>query len=151
MADDNLAHETATAGDAAVDGLFAGFSAGVLMAAYLVLAGLVAGEGPGAVLGRFAAAGAAPPLLGALSHLAASAVDGMVFALGWRLVRRAGWSRLPAWSGGLLFAAALLLVAELAILPASSSPLREIPLVHFAVAHVVYGMALGWLVGRRVM
>ena len=42
-----------TAGDAAVDGLLAGAAAGIAMAVYLVVAGLLAGEGPASVLARF--------------------------------------------------------------------------------------------------
>ena len=42
-----------TAGDAAVDGLLAGAAAGIAMAVYLVVAGLLAGEGPASVFARF--------------------------------------------------------------------------------------------------
>jgi hypothetical protein len=33
-------------------------------------------------------------------------------------------------------------------LPRTDSPLRAIPLVHFAVAHVIYGLTLGFLTAR---
>ena len=136
-----------TTGDAVVDGLFGGMGAGVLMAAYLVLVGLLMGEGPGTMLGRFAAGEATSPLAGTLSHLAAAGMYGILFALGWRPISRR--VEAPAWLGGLVYAAALLIAAEVLVLPISDSPLREIPLVHFAVAHGIYGVALGWLLGRR--
>lgn len=138
-----------TIGDAAVDGLFSSVVAGILMAAYLVVVGLLLGEGAGTMLGRFAASGTTSPAVGALSHLAASAVYGIVFALGWRLVPRTWRRGLPAWLGGVVYGLLLLLLAWAVILPAFDSPLREIPLLHFAVAHGVYGLALGWLAGRR--
>ena len=50
-----------TAGDAAVDGLLAGAAAGIAMAAYLVVIGLVAGEGPAVVLARFDPSGRERP------------------------------------------------------------------------------------------
>ncbi len=54
MADSELlAARQASLGEAAVDGLLAGIGAGAAMAAYLVLAGLLMGEAPGVMLGRF--------------------------------------------------------------------------------------------------
>jgi hypothetical protein len=142
-----LVQQHATTGDAAVDGLFGGMGAGVLMAAYLVLVGLLIGEGPGTMLGRFAVGEATSSLVGTLSHLAAAGMYGILFALVWRPISRRVDA--PAWLGGLVYAAALLIAAEVLILPVSHSPLRQIPLVHFAIAHGVYGVALGWLLGRR--
>ena len=79
-----------TAGDAAVDGLLAGAAAGVAMATYLVVIGLVAGEEPTVVLARFdpSGAGAAAPLIGGVMHLAVSAVYGLLFGLIYRLTGR---------------------------------------------------------------
>jgi hypothetical protein len=141
-----LVQQHSTTGDAAVDGLFGGMGAGVLMAAYLVLVGLLMGEGPGTMLGRFAVGEATSPLAGTLSHLAAAGMYGVLFALVWRPISRR--AEAPAWLGGLAYAAALLIAAEVLILPVSDSPLRQIPPVHFAIAHGVYGVVLGWLLGR---
>ncbi len=138
-------------GDAAADGLLKGIVAGVVMAVYLVLVGLVVGEGPGTVLARFAPSGGASVMTGALVHLAVSAVYGALFGVGWHVVkrrqpfdkRRAG--SLPPWLAGLLYGVILLVVAEAALLAGADSPQREIPLVHFAAAHVIYGVSLGLL------
>ena len=139
-----------SAGDAAVDGLLAGASAGLVMAVVLMVAGLGAGEGPATTLGRFDPAGSALWLIGALSHLAMSAVYGVFFGMIYRLVgsgRHAGLK-----SGvvlGLAYGFILLLMAQgLAATPAGI-PLREFPALHFAIAHLVYGVVLGWLIGRN--
>ena len=75
-------------GDAAADGLLKGIVAGVVMAAYLVLAGLVVGEGPGTVLARFTPGEETSVVTGTLVHLAVSAVYGALFGAIWHMVRR---------------------------------------------------------------
>jgi hypothetical protein len=82
MAESKLIEKgTRSLGDSAVDGLFGGAIAGILMAVYLVIAGLFNREGPGTVLGRFTPSGDGSPFLGTLAHLAVSAVYGAIFAL----------------------------------------------------------------------
>lgn len=90
MADIGTFHsEKVTAGDAAVNGLFSGMLAGAVMAAYLVVALSISGESPADVLSRFGSAdGATSPLVGAVSHLAMSAIYGIAFALIWRWIAR---------------------------------------------------------------
>ena len=138
-----------TAGDAAVDGLLAGAGGGIAMAAVLVASGLLAGAGPASTLARFSPAGSASPLTGGLIHLAVSAVYGLLFGVIYRLVRRGRLAGRPAdVILGLVYGAVLALVAQgLAATPAGSV-LQEIPALHFAVAHLVYGAVTGWLVGR---
>ena len=87
-----------TMGDTAVDGLLAGILAGLGMAAYLVLAGLLTGVAPAVMLGRFDPRQAGNWLTGSVAHLAMSGVYGIIFALlFWGLVRlrpslaRWGW------------------------------------------------------------
>ena len=46
---------------------------------------------------------------------------------------------------GALYGLALLAVAKLVALPAGGSALAEIPTLHFAVAHLLYGAVLGLL------
>ena len=49
---------------------------------------------------------------------------------------------------GLVYGLALLLVAQGLTLIGAGVPLREISAVHFALAHLIYGLVLGWLVAR---
>ena len=138
-----------TAGDAAVDGLLAGAAAGIAMAAYLVVIGLVAGEGPASVLARFDPARQGAPLIGAVIHLAVSAVYGLLFGLIYRLIGRGRLAGRTAGAlMGLVYGLALLLVAQGLAVVSMGVPLREISAVHFAIAHLVYGLVLGWLVAR---
>ena len=139
----------ATIGDAAVDGLLAGFAAGLAMAAYLVAVHAVAGEGPAAILRRFDPSATASPLTGLLLHLAVAGVYGTLFGLGWRFTGRVRPSKVPAWLWGLAYGLVLLLVAELIPLSGANSPLAEVSLVHFALAHAIYGLVLGYWIGRE--
>jgi hypothetical protein len=141
-----------TAGDAAVDGLLAGAAAGIVMTVYLVVMGLLAGEGPAVVLARFDPSGpsAASPLLGAVLHLAVSAVYGLLFGLIYRLIGRGHLAGRAAGAlMGLVYGLALLLVAQGLTAVYAGAALREIPALHFALAHLIYGLVLGWLVARR--
>lgn len=139
-----------TTGDAAVDGLLAGGLAGVLMAVYLTVAGLTWGDGINVTLGRFDPGGTANPVAGVLSHLAVSGVYGALFGIGWRLVVRL-WRRLlaHAWLGGLAFGLALWGLAAVFLLPGAASALRAISPLHFTIAHIVYGLALGFGLSMR--
>jgi hypothetical protein len=131
-------------GDAAADGLLKGIVAGVVMAAYLALVGLVVGKGLGTVLARFAPTEGGSAVTGILVHLGVSAVYGALFGVGWHVVRRRRLDP-PPWLAGLAYGVVLLVVAEVALLVGAESPLRGIPLVHFAAAHVIYGVGMGLL------
>jgi hypothetical protein len=137
-----------TAGDAAVSGLFGGLGAGALMAAFLALAGLLAGKGLGAYWSYFAIGEGAAPFQGLLAHLAVSGVYGILFSLGWRFAQGKRFSRVPGWMAGLVFGLLLWVLAQAVILPGTDSPLRLIPAGVLAVAHIVYGLALGWFVSQ---
>ena len=149
MADTRAVHNgKVTNGDIAVDGLFHGVIAGVLMALYLTIVGVVMGEGVGTMLGRFWTGEHISPVTGGLLHLATSGIYGMIFALIWhRIGQRGGIGRF-AWLAGIIFAMLLFTVAELIMLPAAHSPLLEIPAAHFAVGHLIYGLCLGFLTQR---
>ncbi|MEK7277035.1 MAG: hypothetical protein AAB427_06780 [Chloroflexota bacterium] len=145
-----LAAKKTTMGDAAVDGLIAGIGAGVVMAAVLVVAGLLTGDGPGVVLGRFDPGTAASPVTGGLMHLAVSGVYGALFGLGRRLI--SGWqpvSRLPGWLIGLAYGLGLWAVAQASLLSGAESPLQEVPALYFALAHAVFGLTLGLAMTRK--
>lgn len=138
-----------TAGDAAVDGLLAGAAAGVAMAAYLVVAGLLAGEAAASVVARFDPARQGAPLIGAVMHLAVSAVYGLLFGVIYRLIGRGRLSSRAAGALlGLVYGLVLLLLAQGLTLTSAGATLREIPVAQFAIAHLVYSLILGWLVAR---
>ncbi|MBI1258370.1 MAG: hypothetical protein GC204_12940 [Chloroflexi bacterium] len=134
-----------TIGDTAVSGLLNGIVAGAAMAAYLILALGLSGESPIAVLERFGTAGGAEsPLMGAVAHLAMSGIYGIVFALLYRWFAPRMSGRSAALVIGVIYGAIMFLVAQFFLLPASGSPLLEIPL-HFGIAHLIYGGILGLL------
>jgi hypothetical protein len=87
---------------------------------------------------------------GLLSHLAVSAIYGMLFGvLAWPVLRRFSSRKITGWLGGLVYAILLLLLAQIAILPGTNSPLEQIPFWQWALAHGVYGLILGGLFARK--
>lgn len=150
---EKLYYESLSAGDAAVDGLFGGLLAGVLMAVYLALASLIRllaqGGSPDTALARFSSVAGTTPLLGLLTHLAVSAVYGLIFGLSCSIFSRylAHWKKPPPfWFSaliGLLYGLALLLLAWTVILPAVGGPLAVFSQGHLAAGHILYGLALG--------
>ena len=143
-----LAHHTVTTGDVAVSGLLSGVAAGIIMALYLLAAGLASGEGAATILGRFDPMYQGAPLTGALMHLAVSGVYGALFGLGWALAPRAWRRPVPTLFMAVAYALAMFLLAQLIILPGTNSPLLHVPALHLAVAHAVYGLVLGALIHR---
>lgn len=138
--------------DAAIDGLLSGVAGGLVMAAYLVVATLVAGVPPQATLALFALDPDSGPLMGALAHLAVSGIYGVLFGVGYAVLLRRRDYNPPVWLhaviGG-LYGLLLLLAAWTLILPATGSQLQQIPLVQLTIGHLLYGFVLGWLVYRR--
>ncbi len=131
-------------GDAAAGGLIPGLIAGVAMAVYLIVVSLAAGAGPAELLSRFGA-GNVTPAAGALSHLAVSVVYGAVGGVVLNAVR--GRVKAPAWLLGLGFGLILYVVAQV-LLRGVTSPMLQISAWHLLVAHLLYGLVLGWLEGR---
>lgn len=146
------AYPNLTLGDSAVDGLLTGTGAGLLMALYLLMTGLLSGQPWPMILAQFDPSPTPTPLTGAVAHLAVAGVYGVIYAVAWRWLRRA-WQRAPAWLAGLVYGAALWgLALVLMRLPASATPegwLAGVAPMHLALAHLLYGAALGWLLGRR--
>ena len=134
-----------TVGDAIVTGLFAGLLAGLVMLVYLVITGLLAGDLPLAVLGRFASGNNGVPLLGGLMHLAVSGVYGSFYGLIRYAIPGRWRSRLPGWLSGVIYGLLLFALAELFLLPGTGSPLQAIPAANFALAHIVFGLVLGMI------
>ena len=150
MAESNrvLAKEN-TVGDAAVEGLLAGLVAGLISAAVLVLIGLLTGDSPGTVLGRFDPSLAGNALIGGLLHLATSAVYGMIFAVLLRLIgRRWRSAHRLTWLLGLVYGLLLLLFAETVVLSGFETMLVEFSTVSFTAFHIAYGLTLGIALGR---
>jgi hypothetical protein len=130
-------------GNSAVDGLIAGAGGGMLMIIYLLLVMALLGEAPAVLLQRFTTGTLQDSTLtGVVAHLAVSAIYGMVFALVWRLFRQR--TVLLNVSSGMLYGLLLFLAAEYVLLPAVQSPLLEIPALHFGIAHIFYGLTLGY-------
>jgi len=134
----------------AVDGLLYGLVSGVAMFLGLAAFALLSGENPVTVLEHFGTSGLTSPALGLLSHLAISAIYGVLFgALIWPVLRRISAAKIVGWTGGLAYAALLLLLAQTAILPGTGSPLGQLPLWSWALGHAIYGLVLGGLFARK--
>jgi hypothetical protein len=138
-----------TLGEAAVDGLLGGIGAGLLMAAYLIVAGLAYGDGILITLGRFDPAASASPVIGALAHLGLAGIYGALFGIARKLVGRAMGGVLARGAAGAVYGLGLYAFAAGVLLPAWGSLLQEVPGAHFAVAHLLFGVTLGLLSGRR--
>ncbi|MFO7663912.1 MAG: hypothetical protein R6X18_15150 [Chloroflexota bacterium] len=137
-------------GDIAVDGLLAGMGAGVVMGIFLVIIGWITGTGPGEMLSRFDPANNGAPVMGGLLHLAISGIYGAAFAIAWRLLA-ARWLALDRaiLPVGAAYGMILWVVANLILLPGMSSNLSLIAPLQFAIAHLLYGLVLGYLLGRH--
>lgn len=136
-----------TWGDAAVDGLCAGFAAGWLMAAYL------AGYAEWADIGATALFAAislndGTPLSGLLAHSGMAVVYGTIFGVGLRWLRR--WLTTPARTVGLGGVYGLSLAGLAYIMQHNSeiAPFVALPHVHLLIAHLAYGLGLGLLCAR---
>ena len=117
-----VAQTSSSVGDSAVDGLLAGTSAGLVMALYVAVAGLLSGQSLAAILAQFDPSPAPTPFTGALAHLAVAGVYGVLFALAWRGLRRV-LPRVPGWLAGLAYGLVLWALAALLLrLPASATP-----------------------------
>ena len=135
----------------AVEGLFAGLLAGLAMAAWLAVTALIRVESLSDLFSGFYPAQAVTPLTGLLLHLAVSSVYGILFGLVWYLASNLRHFAPSAWqaaASGVGYGVVLFLLAWNILLPASASPLRQIPLWQFGFAHLVYGLILGWLFWR---
>ena len=146
----SLMRTRSSIGDAAVDGLLHGAAAGLVMAIYLVLIGLVTGVGLAATLSEFDLGQGTSPAREALIHLAVAAIYGMVFSVVYRLIVR----RRPIGRGGsviigLAYGLLLWAIAQIAFVPGASVALSSLPAVHITIAHAIYGISLGVLSSRH--
>ncbi len=140
----------ATTGDTAVDGLIAGILAGMAMAAYLVLAGLLSGVPAAVTMGRFDPGQAGNWAAGTVAHLAVSGIYGVVFALLFGALLRVGPSlRRFGWLAGLVYGLLLFAFARGILFAALPSDMLEFAAVQLLVGHLIYGLLLGFEVSRR--
>jgi hypothetical protein len=148
----SLVRARSSIGDAAVDGLLNGAVAGVVMAIYLMISGVLTGAGLAVTFSAFDLGQGTSPVRGVLIHLAVAAIYGMVFSLiYWLIGRRRPIGRGGTMIGGVTFSLVLWLIAQLAFAAGINVALGSLPAVHLAVAHVIYGAALSWLTGRARM
>jgi hypothetical protein len=123
-------------GDIAVEGLFAGFGAGLSMALVLIVTGLLSGRSLSMVVSQFAGGDQASTLTGALTHLAVAGVYGALFGVlhCWLLNRRLLYRF--NWLIGLAYGVLLWLIAYVVLRSAIDAPMHMIPLWHLALAHM---------------
>jgi hypothetical protein len=132
-------------GDTAVDGLLAGFVGGAAMVLFLVVVGWLTGTPPQTMLAYFDPAQTGSWLTGLLAHLAVSAIYGVVFGLLMGMVGRLRPSLLRwQWLCGAGYGLVLWLLGAGVVLTAVASPLDQIPTWEFAVAHLLYGLVVGY-------
>ncbi len=137
-------------GDRAVDGLLAGISAGVVMALFLITVGLFSSESPAKVLSRFDPVNASNMVTGLLTHLAVSAIYGVIFGLlVWAIVQIRSSLLRFGWLVGLFYGLALYAVARGAFWAGVDSGLMQFTAVVLFLAHAVYGLVLGLSVRRK--
>jgi hypothetical protein len=147
-----LMRARSSVGDTAVDGLLNGVVAGVVMAIYLIVSGMLTGAGLATALSAFDLGQGASPVRGALIHLAVAAIYGVVFSLMYRLIGRRGIiGRGGNMIIGLAYGLLLWLITQVAFAAGINVMLNSLPAVHFAVAHALFGLTLGWLMGRKQM
>jgi hypothetical protein len=136
--------------DTAVDGLLAGLVGGAAMALFLVVIGWLTGTPPLTTLAYFDPAQTGSWLTGLLAHLAVSAIYGVVFGLLLGIVGRIRPSLAKrTWLWGMGYGLLLWLLGLGVVLTAVGAPLAQIPVWQFALAHLIYGLVLGFWLGKN--
>lgn len=134
----------------AVDGLLFGLVGGIAMFSVLAIFTMFSGGSAGSLLQYFNPGGLTSPGSGLISHLAVSAIYGLLFGvLVWPVARRLWSTQIAGLLAGLVYGILLLFLAQIAILPGTNSPLVQIPFWQWAVAHGIYGVLLGVLFSRK--
>jgi hypothetical protein len=140
-----------TLGDAAVDGLFGGMVAGLVMAMYLFVVVALAGNSPVDFFAGLAPGDLLSPVSGGLLHVAVSGVYGAVFGA---LTSRISFLRsdpqiMVSGASGIVYGLGLLIAARLIVLPTTNSSLAHFPIGHLATSHLLYGLVLGFMTVER--
>ena len=146
----NLMRKEKAWGDMAVDGLLAGLVGGLVMGLFLGLADGLAGRSPLELLAYFDPAQTGSWLAGLLAHLAVSAIYGVGFGLLLGVVGRIRPSLTKlTWLWGVGYGLLLWLLGLGVVLTAVGAPLAQIPAWQFGLAHLIYGLVLGFWLNRR--
>jgi uncharacterized membrane protein YagU involved in acid resistance len=111
------------------------------MGVYLIMAALLSGYSVAEALSWFTPDKGGDALQGILLHLAVSGIYG----IGFGLLRHWLFRRIPGWLSGLAYGLALLVLANLVILPGAGLGLEEFSKLHLGAAHLLYGLILGHL------
>jgi hypothetical protein len=137
--------------DAVIDGLFNGIQAGLLMGMYLALVLIASRQGVGPFLNVLSQATGSSPLTSVFFHLAVSGIYGTLFG-GISKLLSIKWpdstSTWPSQGMGVIFGALLYLFASTILLPETKELLQGLQPIHFLIAHLIYGWALGLLMSN---
>ena len=127
----------------AMNGLFNGLLAGVIMALYVVLAGQVVGGSNWAFMGYLDITHSGMPGQAILTHLAISAAYGVIYGMLRRLTRLDQQNLLPGWLAGVTFGLLIWAMTITWILPVDHFVLGPLPAGYLLFAHLIYGLVLG--------
>lgn len=137
-------------GDSAIDGLLAGIGAGLAMALFLLVAGLLSSVTPAEVIGRFDPAQTNSVVTGLFTHLAVSAIYGVIFGLLFlALIRLRPPLTRYGWLAGLIYGLLLYAIARGAIGAGVDSGLANYSVTVLLLAHAIYGLVTGMVIGRK--
>jgi len=141
-----------TPGDLAVDGIFIGIEAGIVMAAFLVAVSAQNHISPIELLSAFSLNSSPTWISGLLTHLAVSTIYGIFFNLGtYFIFRRSSNLKVSFFVPfiGLIYGSLLWIAAEFYLFDLTALQLKEMPANILLVAHLIYGVVLGILAQRR--
>jgi hypothetical protein len=137
--------------DAVIDGLFNGIQAGLLMGMYLALVLIARHQGLAPFLNGLSQVTGSSPLASVFFHLAVSAIYGALFG-GISKVFSLKWSgstnTWPSQGLGVIFGALLYLFASTVLISETRNLLQGVLPIHFLIAHLIYGWALGLLMSN---
>jgi Family of unknown function (DUF6789) len=137
--------------DVIIDGLFNGIQAGLLMSIYLALALIAGRHSLTPFLDSLSQVTGSSPLTSVFFHLAVSGIYGTLFGGISKAVsiRWPGSTRpWPSQGMGVIFGALLYLFASTILFQEISELIQEIQPIHFLIAHLIYGWALGFLMSN---
>jgi hypothetical protein len=137
--------------DVIIDGLFNGIQAGLLMGTYLAVALIASRQGLAPFLNDLSQLTGTGPLTSVFFHLAVSGIYGALFGGISKLVSIKWPASTSAWPNqglGVIFGALLYLFANTILLPETRELLKGLQPIHFLIAHLIYGWALGLLMSN---